>query len=226
MDMRDRLQRIELEELIVVPEHLARYIENREALDTLEGISLYGEGQRTLRLIAPNVYTHEERDQIGEAVLGPANPYYLCRIPKFQLDSLSPEDKLKILGILGQQELSLGLPVAIGPTQKALAPEDWSPAPTGGYQTAYIKEKLSDLNFLLNLRRMTDDPEHKERIEQLRVTFMGLKYPRPVGWKCGMEVTPETHRILPLSVVDYWEEHKPEGYRQRDGSAPVVWNCK
>ena len=223
--IQERLAPIDLSEDVIVPKRLAGVVENKETLEGLSSLSIIGEAQLVLRLLVPaGTATHDEGEDIIEPIVGVGNYYTLCHNP-LEVAMLTPEDKLKMLGIFGGVYAGKGLPVVSVSVSKALSPAVApDPVPTR-YITIYLDDRNATDRFFKAKKDITDNQDHKRIIIGI---WSRLKAKRYEGATPGcIEPTPKTHPIHEeFDPNKTWAAEKPVGYTPRVGSdSDIVWSC-
>lgn len=221
--IRERLAHMELPAVVTIPAHLEGYM-YREALETMTALTITMEAQAAMRLLV-GVKGHDESRAEAEPVMGPANYYTLCDAPP-QVAILNAYERLQLLNILGEIHASKGEPVVYIETERALAPlSQPDPAPGERYVTRYLADRAATDHFFLQLKLATDNQEHRNFILDL---WQQVKRDRYAGATpgCG-PVTEQSHPIdRNYDPQAIWEAKKPEGYKPREGTMPIVWSCK
>ena len=192
-------------------------------------VSLAEEGREVERTIGKSMglASHAGIDAMAYELFGPARAYSLCEVP-YQASLLTPEQVLKVLAMHGKAiydkklegvfplidvdvSTALGAPVPVAPTNL-------------GFVDQLQRDTTADEQFFDEKKMYTDNMEHKQYILEIKRAFLLDKYGLHVG--CGPinEFTRPYDRTKSPQV--YWDAVKPEGYKQKEGSTPVVWNCK
>ena len=153
----------------------------------------------------------------------------MCRDPN--IAALTPAEILKVLAVFGAASGNLGLqavyPLVNVDVATALGPKQPPVFVAADYLDQLLHDVGADRFFFDTLDLYSDNPQYSFYIQGLRDDFIKAKYDIPKHYGCGVVATPLSYPYdRTLSPVPLWEANKPADYKQKEGSTPVVWNCK